>query len=196
MTWRCVMRSSFLRTLLLVVFGWQTCGSVTAVPAADDLKPEAVLKAIENGKRFLLNRQNPDGSWFCNFNALGYPTGGTSLAALALLNVGMTPQDPPIQRVLEFLRSQRAPDKTYEAGLQLMVFAAAKDGTRDRARMSAIVRALEEGQDTTSPTRGWWTYGLNPGSHGTDHSNTQYAVLGLREAAFAGIPTSRKGWEL
>src|SRR5438093_13564749 len=117
------MRLSFLRTLLLVVFGWQTCCSITTVRAADDLKPEAVLKSIENGKRFLLNRQNPDGSWTCGFNPI-YPTGATSLAALALLNVGMTPQDPPMQRVLEFLRSQRVPDKTYEAGLQLMVFAA------------------------------------------------------------------------
>ena len=85
---------------------------------------------------------------------------------------------------------------SYEAGLQLMVYAAAKDEKRDRARMLSIVRKLEDAQDKNGPHPGWWTYGLSANSHGTDHSNTQYAVLGLREAAFAGIPTSRKGWEL
>lgn len=168
--------------------------SPTALPA-DDLKQEVVLKAIEKGKRYLLATQSPNGSWPHQWSAM-YPTGGTAIATLALLNIGMTPADEPIRRALENLRSQRPPEKTYEAGLQLMVFAAAKDGSRDRGRMATIVRILEEGQDATSPDRGWWGYGLAPNSIGTDHSNAQYAVLGLREAAFAGIPTSRKSWEL
>lgn len=165
------------------------------VLAADGLKPEAVIKAIEKGKQYLISKQSPDGRWENGLNGM-YPTGPTALATLALLNVGMTPQDPPIQKALEFLRSKGTPEMTYEAGLQLMVYAAAKDEKRDRARMLSIVRKLEEAQDTTGQTPGWWGYQLPPGGHGTDHSNTQYAVLGLREAAFAGIPTSRKGWEL
>lgn len=167
------------------------------VHAADGLKPEAVLKSIEAGKRFLISQQNPDGSFRTGEGLSGmYPTGPSALATLALLNVGMTPQDPPIQRALDFLRSKAAPETTYEAGLQLMVYAAAKDEKRDRARMLAIVRKLEDAQDTTGRIPGWWNYHLRPGAEGSDHSNTQYAVLGLREAAFAGIPTSRKGWEL
>ncbi len=165
------------------------------VRAADGLKPEAVVKAIEAGKRYLISRQNPDGSWASGPNA-AYPTGPTALATLALLNIGMTPQDSPTQKALDFLRSKPTPETTYEAGLQLMVYAAAKDEKRDRARMLAIVHKLEESQDTTGPHPGWWGYRLVPGSHGFDHSNTQYAVLGLREAAFAGIPTSQKSWEL
>jgi len=163
--------------------------------AADGLKPEAVIKSIEKGKQFLLTNQSPDGHWECGLNAM-YPTGPTALATLALLNIGMTPQDPPIQKALDFLRSKSAPESTYEAGLQLMVYAAAKDEKRDRARMLAIVHKLEVAQDTNGPHPGWWSYRLSPGASGSDHSNTQYAVLGLREAAFAGIPTSRKGWEL
>ncbi len=163
--------------------------------AADDLKPETVLKSIESGKRFLISKQLPDGSFDSPISGV-YPTGPTALATLALLNVGMTPQDLPIQKALEFLRSQRPPTKTYEAGLQLMVFAAAKDGHRDRARMVTIVSDLETGQDSTSANRGGWYYDLRPGTASFDHSNSQYAVLGLREAAFAGIPTSRKSWEL
>ena len=165
------------------------------VRAADGLKPEAVIKAIEAGKRHLVQRQTPNGSWPGGPGEM-YPTGVSALATLALLNVGMTPQDPPIQRALEFLRSKQTPDTTYEAGLQLMVYAAAKDEKRDRARMLAIVHKLEEAQDTSGPYLGWWTYRLSPNARGSDHSNTQYAVLGLREAAFAGIPTSRKSWEL
>ena len=165
------------------------------VRAADGLKPEAVAKAIEKGKQFLIGKQSSDGHWENGLNAM-YPTGPTALVTLALLNVGMTPQDAPIQKALDFLRSKPTPEMTYEAGLQLMVYAAAKDEKRDRARMLSIVRKLEEAQDTTGPHPGWWTYRLSPNSHGSDHSNAQYAVLGLREAAFAGIPTSRKGWEL
>ncbi len=179
---------SIVAALLLAAVG----GTLSA---ADGLKPEAVVKSIEAGKRFLLSKQSPDGHWECGLNAM-YPTGPSALATLALLNIGMTPQDPPIQKALDFLRSKSAPETTYEAGLQLMVYAAAKDEKRDRARMLAIVRKLEDAQDTNGLHPGWWGYRLSPGSHGSDHSNTQYAVLGLREAAFAGIPTSRKGWEL
>ena len=165
------------------------------VRAADVLKPEAVVKSIEAGKRYLIGRQAPDGSWPGGPGEM-FPTGVSALATLALLNVGMTPQDLPIKRALEFLRSKQVPETTYEAGLQLMVYAAAKDEHRDRARMGSIVHKLEEAQDTNGKNPGWWTYRLSPNSHGNDHSNTQYAVLGLREAAFAGIPTSRKSWEL
>lgn len=180
--------------------GWITVVLLSAVEsqyvrAADGLKPEAVLKSIEAGKRFLISKQGPNGQWDSQHNGM-YPSGATALATLALLNVGMTAQDPPIQRALEFLRSKPAPEMTYEAGLQLMVYAAAKDEKRDRARMLAIVHKLEDAQDTTGTHPGWWNYHLRPGTQGSDHSNTQYAVLGLREAAFAGIPTSRKGWEL
>lgn len=163
--------------------------------AADGLKPEVVIKSIEAGKRFLISQQEPGGS-FQSKDLNVYPTGPTALATLALLNVGMTAQDAPIQNALGFLRSKPTPESTYEAGLQLMVYAAAKDEKRDRARMLAIVRKLEDAQDTTGQYPGWWGYRLSPGAQGSDHSNTQYAVLGLREAAFANIPTSRKGWEL
>lgn len=165
------------------------------VRAADVLKPEAVIRAIESGKRFLISKQSHDGHWDNALNMM-YPTGPTALATLALLNVGMTAEDPPIQKALQFLRENSSPSMTYEAGLQLMVYAAAKDEKRDRARMLALVRKLEDAQDTTGRYPGWWAYQLSAGRQGTDHSNTQYAVLGLREAAFAGIPTSRKGWEL
>jgi hypothetical protein len=164
--------------------------------AADGLKQEAVAKSIEAGRKYLVSRQAPDGSWGRGGFSEMYPTGLTALATLALLNVGMTPQDAPIQRALEFLRSKQTPDKTYEAGLQLMVYAAAKDEKRDRARMLSIVRKLEEGQSTRGEHPGAFTYQLSPNNSGGDHSNTQYAVLGLREAAFAGIPTSHKNWEL
>lgn len=189
------MRTWIVRTVSLLVIIALSIAFAAPSDAADDLKPEAVLKSIDQGKRFLISKQNPNGSFECPLNGL-YTTGPSALATLALLNIGMTPQDPPIQKALEFLRSQRPPTKTYEAGLQLMVFAAAKDGNRDRARMMTIVSEMEVGQDTTSDNRGGWHYDLSPRTTSFDHSNAQYAVLGMREAAFAGIPTSRKSWEL
>ncbi|MFM9965714.1 MAG: DUF4159 domain-containing protein [Planctomycetaceae bacterium] len=189
-----------MQRILGRIIGWTAAVLLVVVVhdhvrAADELKPETVLKSIEKGKQYLISQQNADGSFQSQIGGI-YPTGPTALATLALLNVGMTPQDPPVQKALEFLRAQRPPTKTYEAGLQLMVFAAAKDGHGDRARMATIVAALEAAQDSTSAMRGGWHYDVRPNTVSFDHSNAQYAVLGLREAAFAGIPTSRKSWEL
>ena len=189
------MNAFFWRVLIVGLIVGLSGAFVPPCRAADELKKEDVLKSIKSGERFLISKQLPNGSFDSPMNPM-YPTGPTALATLALLNIGLTPQDPPIKKALEFLRSQRPPSKTYEAGLQLMVYAAAKDGPRDRARMAAIVRDLEDGQDSTSNMRGGWHYDLRKGTNSHDHSNTQYAVLGLRDAAFAGIPTSRKSWEL
>ncbi|MBC7820571.1 MAG: hypothetical protein IAG10_27115, partial [Planctomycetaceae bacterium] len=127
------MNALLVRAVWLVVVVGMSVAFVTPSRAADDLKPEAVLKSIELGKRSLISKQLPNGSFDSPLNGL-YATGPSALATLALLNIGMTAQDQPIQKALEFLRSQRPLTKTYEAGLQLMVFAAAKDGNRDRAR--------------------------------------------------------------
>ena len=189
------MNALMLRAVWFIVAVGLSGAFMSPSRAADDLKPEAVLKSIDLGKRFLISKQLPDGSFDSPFSGI-YSTGPTALATLALLNVGMTPQDPPIQKALKFLREQNPPTKTYDAGLQLMVYAAAKDGNRDRARMVTIVSELEAAQDSTSANRGGWHYDVRPGTASFDHSNVQYAVLGLREAAFAGIPTSRKTWEL
>lgn len=165
-----------------------------------DLSSEQVLKSIDSGKTYLINQQRPNGSWSNSYGEIG----PTSLAVLALINSGMSADDPPVRRGLEYLRSLRQEDfrsekETYETSLVIMAFAAAKTGVRDRARLLALTNRLENGQITQAPRAGLWTYSLRDGViaalAGGDHSNAQFAVLGLREAAFAGIPVNRVTWE-
>lgn len=164
--------------------------------SAADLSGTAVKEAIERGKKFLVTQQEANGSW--SNETAGQQVGVTSLVVLALLNSGMTPQDLPVKRGLKFLR-ENEPDvhpETYQVALAIMALAAAKDGATDRVRISHLAQRLEAGQVTqTNP--GAWGYELRGGGGliGGDGSNTQFAILGLREAVEAGAVVSRETWQ-
>ena len=164
---------------------------------AADLSEELVVKSIDRAKAFLLTQQNRDGSW----SASGGPhkTGISSLALLALINGGMTAEDPPIQHGLKYLRSLNISEvsSTYEVSLMIMALAAAKDGERDKTRILTLAHNLENGQITRGNMVGCWDYSVSDGlvRTGGDRSNGQFAVLGLRDAAEAGIVIDRKVWK-
>lgn len=165
---------------------------------AQDLSEEHVLASIDRAKSFLVSQQNGDGSWSAR-GADQYQVGVSSLVLLALLNAGMTTDDAVIQKGLKYLRSiqEPQPDRTYEISLMIMALAAAKDGQRDKPRILALAQKLEESQITQGQNAGTWGYsgtgGLFQGSG--DRSNGQFAVLGLRDAAQAGIPVDRSVWQ-
>ena len=69
---------------------------------AADLTAQEVLKSIEQATRYLASVQQADGSWVSGRN-LDYKIGVSSLALLALLNAGMTPDDPPVRNGLKYL---------------------------------------------------------------------------------------------
>jgi hypothetical protein len=119
-----------------------------------------------------------------------FPVGVTSLVLLALLSTGMTAKDQEIQRGLAWLRQQN-PDQTYEISLAIQVFAAAKDGRGDLARVVGLVDKLESGQIKSGQNVGSWAY---PGRNSGDRSNAQFAVLGLREAQEMGAPVRIETW--
>jgi hypothetical protein len=165
-------------------------------PARAAVTSEEVEQAIRAGKRFLIQRQHPNGSW--PDVAGNAPTGTTSLITLALLTSGETADSPVIQRALGFLRGygpQRL-DSTYAISLQTMVFAAA-DPERDRARIMANVEWLERTQHKLVKGEFWpgnWTYNQQRGAG--DNSNTQYALLGLNAASEVGIVVRPQVWAL
>ena len=156
-----------------------------------------VLRAIDRSKSFLLSHQNGDGSW----SVAGVSThkiGITSLAVLALLNAGMTHKDAAVQKGLKYLRTVRDPEptNTYDASLMLMALATAKEGTRDLAEIKRVAGLLERSQGTTGINNGSWGYNTTRRSNdGSDRSNGQFALLGLREAAHAGVPVSQAVWK-
>jgi len=163
-----------------------------------ELTGEMVKNSISRGTSFLATLQNGNGSFgTAGLGRGNYPVGPSALCTLALLNSGVSPQDPVIEKALSYLRSFHDPGGTYETSLVLMALVAAKDWDRDKLRIASLAERLEGMQTTRPPVAGMWNYGHGPyGGGGEDNSNTQFAVLGLREAAIAGIKIRRKTWEL
>ena len=90
------------RVLLVVIVSGLVAPRAQAQETDAELR-DAVLDAIEQGKRYLIRNQEPNGSWTSS-GTEKYPVGTTSLALLALLNCGMTAEDPPVRKTLELLR--------------------------------------------------------------------------------------------
>ena len=166
---------------------------------AQELTAQAVVDSIDRGRDFLLKQQNEDGSWPSRGGT--HVVGVSCLALMAIINSGMTAKDEPVQRGLKYLRTLRAPDPrgTYQTGLMIMALAAAKDGKRDHTLIQSLVLKLEKSQVKTGPDAGGWGYGPGMaigGAGSADRSNSQYAVLALRDAVHAGVPVSINTWKL
>jgi hypothetical protein len=149
---------------------------------SDDKLVDKVKKAIDEGVAYLKGKQRR-GSWEIDLGRLTYEGGSSALVMLALLNAGVRPTDPVMQRGLEYLRGVN-PKHTYVVGLQTMVFVLAGQNA-DRERIARNVKWLLDARLSDG-----WTYVNNGGGPGrglgADNSNTQYALLGLHEAIQAG----------
>jgi hypothetical protein len=174
------------------------CQSAGTPLFAKDLSEQKVKEAIERAKLYLIEQQDHDGSWSAAGSDVA--VGVTSLCMMALLNSGMSPQEGSVNRGLQYLRSQTLKDvsgmrETYQASLLIMALAAARD-KNDFPKILTFAQRLEGGQITEGNTGGW-SYTLNPGGSfgGGDQSNTQFAILGLREAVEAGYGVDRQTWE-
>ncbi len=149
------------------------------------LTAQRVRAAIDGGVKYLLEEQNAQrGSW----NDLPtYPGGVSALCTLALLNSGVEPSHPQIQKALAYLRKIK-PTKTYSVALQTMALCAAEP-RRDLLQIQRNVNWLESIQQPG----GQWTYADGAGG---DNSNSQFAVLALHEAQRAGATVKPETWEL
>lgn len=166
-------------------------------PAArGEISAEKVLESIHRGTQYLLRQQKSDGSWSADG---GWNLGVTSLTVLSLLNAGVETDNPKMAKALKYLRNVQEPTRTYEVSLMVMALAAAKDGIRDKARIAGLVKKLEDSQIRRPPGRGGWSYDTAKGSAfnptSGDRSNSQYAVLALRDAHDYGIEVEIETWK-
>ena len=174
--------------------------SARAADGSPDLSSAQVKDAIERVQKFLGTIQNRDGSFgFRSAGPASYygNTGVTGLVVLALLSSGVPVDQPVVAEGLRFLRTSHEPQggfETYQCSVMLMALAAAKQPERDALRIQSLAHRLESFQVTRGPRAGMWNYGRGLGAE--DNSNTQFAILGLREAAVAGVTISRRTWEL
>jgi hypothetical protein len=174
--------------------------SAGAADGSSDLSSAQVKDSIERVQKFLGTIQNRDGSFgFRSAGPASYygNTGVTGLVVLALLSSGVLVDQPVVAEGLRFLRTSHEPlggFETYQCSVMLMALAAAKQPERDALRIQSLAHRLESFQVARGPRAGMWNYGRGLGAE--DNSNTQFAILGLREAAVCGVSINRKTWEL
>jgi hypothetical protein len=174
-----------------------------------------VEHAVKQGVRWLRNQQQDDGSFKDTTTyTRDYPMGVNALCLLTLLKSGVPSDDPVIVKGFAHLHTLPL-KKTYSVGVYLMAIEALhiplslkkkeslrpgqapkgppaprKIPTEDRKRMAKAVQWLLDGRREGSN----WSYpGDSPSHH--DHSNTQYAILGLKAASRCGFSIPSKIWK-
>ena len=189
-------------TIRLRVMAWCLAGAWLAAACqhsrAEDLSAARVKVAIDLAKRFLEGSQRRDGAWEWGAGE-EHEVGLTSLALLSMMNAGELPNHGSVSRGLSYLRKidvSAQPKMNYDASLMLMALCAAKQ-PEDLPRITALAQRLENHQVDVKTDRGkdYGGWGYTSRLTGTaDTSNSQYAILGLREAAEYGVPVSRDVW--
>jgi hypothetical protein len=176
--------------LLVAVVVATLAGSAAPAPAQElpPLSAEQVQNSIRQAIAYLLNEQRANGQWD---EMIGYEGGVTALATLALLNAGVEPEHPKIQKSLDFLRGLKL-DKTYTVALQTMALCAGQP-RRDLPLIQENALWLSRVQIKQGERAGSWSYG---DAMGGDNSNSQFAVLALHEAERAGAHVDPEVWRL
>ncbi len=168
----------------LVVLVWLFTVGCGWCAAAQELSAARVQSALERGTSYLRRGQRDDGSW----PASTYPGGETCLATLALLAAGDSAASAHMTDALDVIAT--LPNQhVYVASLKIMVLTEA-DASEFRAATHAAARWLVEAQLKS----GLWSYTDQPKAQ-FDHSNSQFALLGLHAAASAGVPVPREVWK-
>jgi hypothetical protein len=156
-----------------------------AVAADEEPLVNRVKAAIDNGIRYLRELENERGDFESSAVPLNKarPGGVTALAVVALLNAGVSPDDPVIQRCLKYLRSLE-PSQSYTVGLSTMAFCLAGQ-KQDRQLIRRNLTWI-----ANTHIRGGWGYDNSYRS--PDNSINQYVLLGVHEARLAGFEVDRK----
>jgi hypothetical protein len=165
-----------------------------SVPAAAAEEPlvKQVGQAIEKGKTYLLGVGKDKGNWEVDTLSATQEGGWTSLALLALLNAGVPPDDPVIQKGLTFLVRIK-PKNTYVVGLQTMVLALVDKDNRYKDQIQGNVNWMIEARIRSDGKQLLgWGYGAGDNHGSVNNSNTQYVLLGLHEGMNAGATIAPK----
>lgn len=169
----------------------------TTVARAQDVLDDRVSEAIENGLEYLRRQQSQAGHWDYRL-AHDHRLGMTALCGLALVENGVSRDEQAVRRAEEVVRElAMTSDQSYDLSLAILFLSRLRgsgQGNEDPL-IGRITRRLDAGN-----MEGAWSYrvpleemhdreqetGRTP-SRGrprfvggaTDHSNTQFALLGI-----------------
>jgi hypothetical protein len=176
--------------------------AVPAVAQQATVTDQEVEIATRKGADYLWSQLNKD-----NWGPFGEPkdsngrdnhnyhiTGPTALAAYALLETGVSPQDERMAKVLDWLVANREKcDGTYSLGLRCMVWYTASKS--DPKWLEPLKKDAEWlWKSTKDGSYGYESHADRTSSG--DNSNSQYGVLGVWGAAMAGIEVPSEYWAL
>ncbi|QDT46819.1 Regulatory protein BlaR1 [Symmachiella dynata] len=164
-------------------------------PAAQKTLKAKLPKAVQGGIDYLFSQQQTDGHW-SNGDENSWVIGVTSLCTFALLESGVTADEPRVSDALDYLRKQK-PTRTYEVALQTLALCAA-GAKQDLATIQRNVVILESGHIQRGPGQGTWSYGTGNRLNmaGGDSSNSEFAIWALDAAANAGVQVKPETWKL
>lgn len=181
-----------------------------ALPApAGAAQPEEVDAAVKKAVAWLYKAQKPDGTWeevpqpqpaekgggFVNADVKGGQWGGlTAIATYALLASGEKPQDPRLQKAIQFLLQAEILG-CYAIGLRSQIYQflpVQTPGLRE-----AVIRDGNyylKSMKTGAKGLGMYNYRPDAGDR-YDHSVSQYGVLGIWAIAEMGFEVPDKYWQ-
>ncbi|MFH1747536.1 MAG: DUF4159 domain-containing protein [Planctomycetota bacterium] len=171
-----------LQRLAFVLLAALVSSLVFTVPAWADVTGAQVKLAIRKGVPAVRSMQNADGTWPERHR----PGGETCLATLALLHAGEAADSPAIAAALPYI-SSLSNEHVYVVALKIMVLAEI-----DAQVYAREIRAAAQWLISAQTSQGLWSYGLK--AQRFDHSNSQFAMLGLHAAAQAGVKIPQTVW--
>lgn len=173
-------------TVLLIAVGRQA--AIAGGPA-----DEAIKSSIDRAAAYLWSQQQADGSWRgfrVGTSHAGYPVGPTALAAYALLESGVSPQDARIAKALAWLAKNKT-SKTYSIALRCNAYLSA--GRRGGPFLDLLARDTQLlWRSTANGSYGYESTGRSPDSQ--DNSNSQYGLLGVWAGARGGVHVPAEYW--
>lgn len=205
-------RQTIAWTVLLLL------SSLSAAVAAERMTPDEARRreSIRRGVSFLRSLAREDGTFQAQY---GNRLGGVALAGLALRESGVPPNDPLLMRTATFVRRAAREDyNTYDLALSIMFldkFTRRSNGQGQEMRSTTAAglprkKTLKSGRvlaaqqiddsqlivdlgqrllDGQGP-EGTWNYTCHQSSDG-DHSNTQFAALGVWIAGQHGLDVAK-----
>jgi len=181
-----------MRSTICLCLAAGLAGAVAAQPAGAVTDRE-IVEAIEKGQKWLINQRGGDGVW-----PEGQRRGERPMAVFTLVYTGIHPNKEALGRGMDALLATPDLNQTYAVSMRCMAYAylqrklSGKKRDLVRKAMKQDARWLVEAQGS----HGGWNYTSLGGSGGRyDFSNTQMAMLALREAALAGCEIPQITWK-
>ncbi|MBI5722627.1 MAG: DUF4159 domain-containing protein [Planctomycetes bacterium] len=186
--------------------------AITPLESVKTFTDQDIDQKIQKLVDFLFSIQLPDGSWppaqAHGAFPEGWPTAPTAMSVYALIESGVSAQDPRIVKALDWLTKKQDGDPaTYSVGLRCNAWLAANKQTKKQYQKN-LEKDVELLVLEGSGSGGGFSYicydrdrarlkgrKADPGSDG-DNSNSQYLLLGAWAGVRSGIEIPKEFWEM